>query len=243
MKSKMIYYILVMIFITLIIFLYFLSKKKFNNRILNKKNIIIINNSNNKISFINKKIVENIINSVDKNISMKKLLNINLELLENKLNKNNFIKKADVFIDINSNLNIIIKQNIPILRIKNKNKNYYLTDDAKVIPLNNTFSAKVILAEGDFKNYDNLPVIKLVKYIYNDNLLNNLIIGIKKVKFNSFNLVSRINKNIIMLGSLMNFKKKLFKLKVFYKQYLNKIKIENYKFINLKYKNQVIATK
>ncbi|WP_235043307.1 cell division protein FtsQ/DivIB [Blattabacterium sp. (Nauphoeta cinerea)] len=220
-------------------FFYF-SQKTHKNRIIKKFNIVIDPLSENH--FINEEIVKKILFSKTKEID-KKIGQLCILRMEKKLNNYPFIKKSEVFLSVDGTLNIIILQKEPILRIKNGNKEYYLTKDAENLELSSFFSPKVILAKGSFSKEEKKHLTNLIKFINSDELLKNQIISIKKNNENSFILIPKIGNHHIILGNIKDFKNKLNKLRAFYKQYLNKIDIDQYKKIDLQYKDQVVAKK
>ncbi|WP_238785033.1 cell division protein FtsQ/DivIB [Blattabacterium cuenoti] len=224
----------------MISFFYF-SQKIHKNRILKKFNLIIDPLS--KDHFINEKIIKNILFYKKKDKIEKKLGQLCIFIMEKKLNNYPFIKKSEVFLSVDGTLNIKIWQKEPILRIKNGNKEYYLTKDAENLKLSSFYSSKVILAKGTFSKEEKKHLVNLVQFINCDELFKNQIISIKKNNKNSFFLIPKIGNHHIILGNINNFKKKLNKLKAFYKQYLNKIDINQYQSIDLQYKDQVVAKK
>ncbi|WP_223843736.1 cell division protein FtsQ/DivIB [Blattabacterium cuenoti] len=207
---------------------------------MKKFNIIIDPLSKNH--FINEEIIKNILFSRIENIE-KKIGQLCILRMEKKLNNYPFIKKSEVFLSVDGTLNIKIWQKEPILRIKDGNKEYYLTKDAENLELSPFYSSKVILAKGPFSKKEKKDLIKFVNFINYDELLKNQIISIKKNDHNLFILIPKIGNHYIILGNIKNFKNKLNKLKAFYKQYLNKIDINRYKSIDLQYKDQVVAKK
>ncbi|WP_238858483.1 cell division protein FtsQ/DivIB [Blattabacterium cuenoti] len=223
------------------IFLFSFSKKIHKKRSLKKLNIIIHPLSNDR--FINEMIIKNILFSRIEKIE-KKIGQLCILKMEKKLNNYPFIKKAEVFFSVDGTLNIKIVQKEPILRIKNGNQEYYLTKEAENLELSSFYSSKVILAKGFFSKKEKKYLVDLINTINSDELLNHQIISIKKkIGSNIFILIPKIGNHHIILGDLNNFKSKLKKLKAFYKQYINKIDINQYKSIDLQYNDQVVAKK
>ncbi|WP_238784140.1 cell division protein FtsQ/DivIB [Blattabacterium cuenoti] len=220
--------------------LFYFSQKTHRNRTLKKFNIVI--DSLFKNHFVNDKIIKNILFSKTEKIE-KKIGQLCILKMEKKLNNYPFIKRSEVFLSVDGTMNIKIWQKEPVLRIKNGNKEYYLTKDAENLELSSFFSSKVILAKGPFSKKEQKCLTNLVKFINSDKLLKNQIISIKKNNKNSFVLIPKIGNHHIILGNIKDFKKKLNKLKAFYKQYLNKIDINRYKSIDLQYKDQIVAKK
>lgn len=220
--------------------LFYFSQKIHKNRNFKQFNIVIDPLS--KDHFVNEEIIKNILFSKVEKIE-KKIGQLCILIMEKKLNNYPFIKRSEVFLSVDGTLNIQVWQKEPILRIKNGNQEYYLTKDAENLELSPFYSSKVILAKGIFSKKENKYLADLVQFINSDELLKNQIISIKKNDHNLFILIPKIGNHHIILGNIKNFKNKLNKLKAFYKQYLNKIDINQYKSIDLQYKDQVVAKK
>lgn len=241
MKKNTIFFIFVLIlYITSMTLLLFFSQKIHANRPLTKFNIIIDPIS--KDHFVNEEIIKNILFHKTEKIE-KKIGQLCILKMEKKLNNYHFIKKSEVFLSVDGTLNIEVLQKEPILRIKNGNKEYYLTKDAEDLELSSLYSSNVILAKGYFSKEEKKCLANLIKFILTDELLRNQIISIKKNNINEFILIPKLGNHNIILGNIKDFKNKLNKLKAFYKQYLNKIDIDQYKSIDLQYKDQVVAKK
>ncbi len=239
-NNKTSFIIILLLYMICMISLFYFSKKTHQNRTLKKFNIVI--DSLSKNHFVNEEIIKNILFYKTKKIE-KKIGQLCILRMEKKLNHYPFIKKSEVFLSVDGTLNIKIWQKEPILRIKNGNKESYLTKDAENLELSSFFSSKVVLAKGPFSKEEKKYLTNLVKFINSDEFLKNQIISIKKNNKNSFVLIPKIGNHHIILGNIKDFKNKLNKLKAFYNQYLNKIDINQYKSIDLQYKDQVVAKK
>src|SRR5690606_571913 len=111
------------------------------------------------------------------------------------------------------------------------------------IPLSSLYSAEVMLVGGNIEESDFEGLKELIKFISADKLLKKHIIAVKKQQPNSFILLVNKGDYVIEFGELKDFDKKFEKLKLFYKQYLGKVGMNYYKTINLKFNNQIVATK
>ncbi|WP_238783851.1 cell division protein FtsQ/DivIB [Blattabacterium cuenoti] len=193
-----------------------------------------------KDHFVNEEIINKLL-KIEK--IKKKIGQLCIFTMEKKLNNYPFIKKSEVFLSVDGTLNIKILQKEPILRIKDGNKEYYLTKEAENLELSSIYSSKVLLAKGSFSKEEKKHLADLVQTINSDEFLKNQIISIKKTVPNLFILIPKIGNHHIILGNIKDFKSKLNKLKAFYKQYLNKIDMNQYQSIDLQYKDQVVAKK
>lgn len=225
----------------LFIFLVSFSAKRHACKPVSEVEIQIDHNSDNR--FVNNQLIEKIINGRDLQVQKTPLGNLDVFKIENSLNKNPFVKSAQVYKEINGTLFIQIIQKKPIARINTGIEEYYLSDELTKIPLSNLYSAEVILVGGPVDKSDFEGLKRLVDTISADKLLKSHIIGIKKLDSNSFILLANEGDYTIEFGKLDEFDEKFKKLKLFYNQYLDKVGLDYYNKINLKFKNQIVATK
>lgn len=190
---------------------------------------------------------------------------INLNNLENLINKNPSIKSSEVYRTINGVLKINIEQRTPIVRIINfNNESYYIDEQGALMPLSRNYTARVLVANGDINepyqlNYstdiitssksDELKrhcvlcdIYKLARFMYNDKFWRSQIEQIY-VNNGEYELIPRVGSQIILFGGIENFSKKFIKLKALYRQGFVNVGWNKYKSINLKYNNQIICTK
>ena len=200
------------------------------------------NSSSDGSDFINDSIVQSLI-SKKLNLDSAKLKEVKVDSIEALLIKNPFVKKADVYKTPKGELVTLIEQKRPVVRVKDRTTEYYITDDYERIPLSKVYSVNALLVQGKIDSIEYKKLVDLAMYIDGDNLLKNNITGIKKVAKNSFILKVNKGKFDIGFGNLDNNDEKFKKLKLFYNQYLTKIGFDRYERINLQYKNQIVAEK
>jgi len=193
--------------------------------------------------FVNDSLVKKIINGKQLHVSSTPLGSMNVKEVESVLDRNSFIQKSQVFQDIDGNMKIRIKQETPIARINTGLDEFYLSEQLSKIPLSPLYSAEVMLVGGDITEEDFSGLKELIKVISADKLLKKHIIAVKKEQPNSFILLVNKGNYVIEFGELKDFKEKFEKLKLFYGQYLGKVGLDYYEKINLKFKNQIVATK
>ena len=193
-------------------------------------------------------------------IRTKTFKQIDVNTLEQIISKNPYVEKTDVFVNINNNLIVNVKEKIAVLRIFNQHAaGYYIDKNANLLPLSNQYTPRVLIANG----YIDIPQIKEYKNIYDsvysksvlielfiltnlinqNNFLQALICQIYVNSKGEFDLIPQLGKQIIQLGSIDNAEEKLNKLEIFYKKSMMKAGWEKYETINLKYKDQVVCTK
>ncbi len=239
MKSKIPYILALVGLIGFIVLSGFMNQKNRERAIVKiySKNI-----SEDGSDFINDSLVHLII-AKNMELDSAKIKNIKVDSIEKWLSENPFVKKVDVYKTPKGELITEVIQKKPVLRVKNRTEEYYITEEYERIPLSDVYSINALIVEGKIDTVEYQPLVNLVAFINGDNLLKKNITGIKKKAKNSF--ILKVNKGEfdIGFGDLENFEEKFTKLKLFYDQYLTKIGFDHYKRINLQYKNQIVAEK
>lgn len=240
MKRKWVLLKILVGLIVLIVMLSFANNQYKNRELASLDNQIDYSEG---IYFINHEVVDLVLKSTHKDYPKMQIQRISVEEMEHKLKENPYIKDAQVYVENNGALHTRIEQEVPILRVHEKQGDYYITRDENKIPTSPYFSAPVLLGRGEFTPEDYKGLVELTEKIKNDKLLKNLIIGIQKKRENSFNLVVSDGSYILTLGSLENIDKKLKNFKVFHQEYIMKTAEMPFKVLNLKYINQIVASK
>lgn len=168
---------------------------------------------------------------------------INLHLLEENVLSHPMVEDVAIFLTVDGLLKAKIKQRTPIARVLSSNKSYYIDKQAKIMPLSENHSARVLLVSGDIKDENIEEIHLLVITILKDDFLQKQLISIQKLPNNEFVLTTRVGEQKIFLGKVEDLKRKFKNLKSFFSKTMADKTIENYTAINLKYNNQVVCTK
>jgi len=167
---------------------------------------------------------------------------IDLNVLEEALNSNAMIKKAEVFMSVNGELFAEIEQKKPIARVSSE-ASYYIDDEGSFMPLSNNFTARVPLVTGNINKNNLNTVFRFAKTIDQDEFLKKYVIEIIQNNDNTIDFKIRKSDFIIHLGTLEKLDKKINNFKAFYqKAYKDKI-LNSYMRVSLKFDKQVICTK
>jgi cell division protein FtsQ len=205
--------------------------------------------------FIDKQEVDNILGLNSNALIGRRLENINLHALENKLKANPFVESASVYADMDGVIQVEISQRQPMLRIMNRfNQDFYVDQHGLKIPLSNNFTAKVLVANGYIdelfaRRVDSLrtqiarDLFKTADYIRKDSLWSAQIAQIYVNEQHEIELIPRVGNQRILLGNADSLNTKFKNLLAFYKQALPQVGWVAYKAINIKYINQVIGIK
>jgi len=169
--------------------------------------------------------------------------NIFLKEVEETLLSNEMIAKAEVFLTVNGELDVVIKQKTPIARVNQGSEMYYIDSEGGKMPLSSNYSARVPIINGIYDAKISKELFQLVTLIYNDDFLKKQIISIKQTPKKEFFLQTRIGNQRIELGTLNKIDIKIKKLKAFYNKAIKDNTLGQYRKINLMYNKQVVATK
>jgi cell division protein FtsQ len=242
----------------------FVSKSEKNVTVKNL-NISIHNNDENL--FLTETDVKDFLASRNEKLVSNQYRNISIPQLENVLNSHPAIENAEVSGDIKGEIRISITQRTPVCRIINLDgESYYIDSQSKLMPLNENYSARVIVASGFitepyarrynfsvedigkneiFREVSVLDdVLEVVKEINADSTLRSLIHQVYVNEEKEIELFPAIGEHKIVFGKAELISEKFKKLKLFYTEGLNKSDSwTKYSTINLKYKNLVVCTK
>ncbi len=180
------------------------------------------------------------------------LADINLKQIERELEKNVWIKNAELFFDNNNVLKVSVDEREPIARVfGNVGISFYIDSSCKVLPLSDKFSARLPIFTGLNNNIKNLTsadsaLLKDIKNISikisRDSFLMAMIEQVDIIDNRSFEMVPKIGKQKIIFGDASDVDLKFAKLKMFYKTVIAQAGWNIYNSINLSYKNQVVAS-
>ena len=176
-----------------------------------------------------------------------------------------YVEKARVFQNIDGNLNVLITQRQPLIRVINShNQSFYLARSGFMMPLSRDYTARVLVATGHihagYSSFTNLleknepdeistneerlrELFQLGTFIESDPFWNAYIDHIYVTKDGEFELTPKNGAHVIELGDLDQLEEKFKKLMVFYQNGLTRTGWNHYKRINLKYSNQIICSK
>lgn len=166
---------------------------------------------------------------------------LDLNKMENRLLENPMIKDAEVYVTIDGVLGARVVQRKPVARVES-DPNFYLDEDGFKMPLSSVHSARVPIVSGISEN-QYAEVTYLVNKITDDDFMKEYVVGLD-VDENG-NVILRIRKNEfkVLFGKSIDIENKFQKFKAFYKLTKQDSLLESYSLINLKFKDQVVATK
>jgi cell division protein FtsQ len=170
--------------------------------------------------------------------------NIDLTLAEEILLKQPFIRSVDCYMNLRNVLVINIEQRKPILRVYPKyGSPYYIDDQGGALPLSDLFSSDVIIASGNITPPMNTKLYTLATTVHQSTFWEHFIEHIFVEENGDLVFTTQISGHQVILGNTERLEGKLIKLESFYKKALVNIGWDQFKEINLEYKDQVICRK
>jgi cell division protein FtsQ len=179
-----------------------------------------------------------------------------LRRLEATLEKNVWVKDAELYFDNNAVLQVNIEEREPVARIFTvTGVSFYIDSSVTRLPVTDKMSVKLPV----FTNYptdepaasrlgaaDSLllqQVKHLSRFIAQDSFWTAQIAQVDITAERTFDLVPVVGNHIIQFGDGENYEEKFRRLLLFYKQVLSKVGMDKYASINVQYSKQVIGTK
>jgi len=164
-----------------------------------------------------------------------------LNKMESGLLKNQMIKNAEVFITIDGVLGVKIEQRKPIARVSG-HPDFYIDEEGKKMPLSIEYSARVPIVTGESKDMFS-ELTQLLLKINEDDFMKESVIGIHVESDGNIILSMRKNNFNVLFGKVKEVEKKFQNFKAFYNKTKQDSLLTSYSLVNLKFNNQVVATK
>lgn len=224
----------------LVVFLYSFTSNRNSHRKLKKSEVIFVGDNNNfvKQESVNKLLIENSsdVKTIEKS-------DLNLNKLENSINKHPMVEKSEVFVSVDGVLKAVVKQKTPIARVFSEEGSFYIDYEGNRMPLSDISTARVPLISGVIDNKNKKKLSEVLKMIYNDEFLKKNIIGVQVLPDASLMMTNRNYDFKIEFGKMMNEENKFKNYKAFFQKAVSDTMLNNYKKINLRFTHQVVCTK
>lgn len=227
-----------LVLIGLMAFLFSFTKKRNDARKLTKIEVefvddnspFITHNTVNKLLILNQAKVT----GIDKEALV-------LREMERRLSENPMVRDAQVYVSVDGTLGAKIEQRKPIGRVS-ASPDYYLDADGKKMPLSEVYSARVPLITGSSTDNFN-EVTSLLLKIEKDEFMKRSVVGLNRKMNGDIELELRKMNIKVLFGAPENIEEKFQNFKAFYKKTKEDSTLFKYNMVNLKFDNQVIATK
>lgn len=169
---------------------------------------------------------------------------INTEVIEKALDKFDYLEEAECVIEDNSRIIIEVKQFIPVMRVFDGGKSYYLNKDGKQMIANGHYHIDVPVVQGTFNyKFKATSLIPLTQYILKNEALNTFVTMIVARDSNNVYIVPNVYGHVINMGAPKDLDSKFEKLKLMYSEVMPVMGWYTYDTISVKWDYQIVATR
>jgi cell division protein FtsQ len=183
----------------------------------------------------------------------KPVASFNLQRLERTLEKNVWVRDAELFFDNNMVLHVNISEREPVARIFTASgKTYYIDSSVHPMPLSDKMNIKIPV----FTNFPSdklklkgkdLELMRQVKdlamYISDQPFFKAQITQVDITPSRGFEMVPLVGNHVIEFGNAENASSKFKRLFLFYHQVLSQTGFDKYTRVNVQYARQVLGTR
>ena len=202
--------------------------------------------------FVDKKDILNIITGIVGGSAMGKAISaFDLKQLESSLQKDIWVKTAQLFFDNNNKLMVKVIEREPLVRVfTTTGTTFYIDSSLAMLPLSEKSSArlpvftrfpsdKIVLTPQDSALLKDILTVSMA--IQKDNFNMAMIDQVDITPQRNFEMVPKIGNTIIIFGDATDIEEKFYKLQLFYKEVMVKAGWNKYNEVNVQYKGQVVA--
>ncbi len=205
---------------------------------------------NERYGFIDKKEVKKLLFESDINLSAKDLKTLSTYKIEQKITAIPWVAKAQVYVDNMRTLHVQITQRVPVARIFDRAGNsYYIDNMLDSLPLSDRYShyttvvTNVPVLKNDSVSSDlKGQLVALVRFVDKDSFWNAQVSQIMVNERNEFELLPVLGNQKIVFGDTTDMCNKFNNLFAFYGKVLNRVGWDKYEVLDLRFKNQVVAS-
>lgn len=206
-----------------------------------------------KETFIDQQDISKMINQKFGSVVGRDLSAIKVQQIEEAIEKLPYVAQAEVHVDMDGTMQVNVQQREVVLRVINKSgREYYVDRSGKKVPVTLKYVPHVMVATGNIIEGYKQPLekveSKLVKdlvdiaeHVRGDNLWENQIVQIYVNEQRDIELVPRVGKEALIIGSADSLDYKLRRLEIYYKNILPRVGSEAYEKVNVKYGGQIIC--
>ena len=177
---------------------------------------------------------------------------LNLKELEQRVETNKYIRRAQVYRDVRGNLLVYAQQNRPVARLlRSGAPDAYISDEGEVLPVSDKYTARVMVVSGAYverlvrqeadERTKSQQVFELISFVDKNEFWRAQIAQIDIDKEGEVILYPQVGKQRIEFGEANNISEKFNKLDIFYEQVLPRKGWNYYSRVDLKYKDQIVC--
>lgn len=208
---------------------------------------ITVNNSGSGKQFVSAEELAHEIGDLPEKAKGMPLASINTQEIRRTLLDLDKVEDVQVLRLTDGTISITAQPIVPVARVFDNGKSYYINKDGKRVSANARYHKDVPIVEGHFDPADTVftpqSLLPLINYIASDSVWNAFISMVKVKSPTDIILVPVIREHVINMGTPDDFDDKFGRLKKFYKEVLPRQGWEKYDTLTLKWRGQLVATK
>ena len=234
--------ILILLLSAYLIAAYIYAKYEYDKEVCNNVKVILLNPLEEQ--YLSQDDILKVISENKLAYSGQNLNEINLNDIENSIQKNPIVKNNECYKTPSGNIIVEVEQRVPVLRVITPLTSYYIDKDRKKLPLSEKILVYVPVATGAInEEFASTELFDLVQYLSANKKWNDQIEQIVVKENEEIELIPRMGKQLILFGKLNNFEEKFNSVELLYSQVFNKTGWNYYNKINLRYDGKIICTK
>lgn len=174
----------------------------------------------------------------------KTLSQINTREIEEKLRSKELIERAECYKTQGGNLCISVSERIPVMHIMAANGEDYYVDNQGNQMSNPDYVCNLMIATGQInRKYARRVLAPVGKLVMQDPFWRNQIVQLNVLPDETLEMIPRVGDHVVYLGKPVGIKRKLERLRKFYKYGLNQAGWNIYSRISVELDNQIICKK
>lgn len=193
--------------------------------------------------FVNEPEVEKTIRAVYPFLDSLLCKEININLLEERLDNHPSIRKAEVYSAMDGILRVRIKQKTPMFRVQNSERGYYIDEKGDSMALSPNFSARVPLVTGSLSAGQEAALFGFFGELGGDKYFKGFFSGLQVEETGEWILYPKPGRHEVKLGEPVNLENKMQRLRKFYQTVVDTQNLDSIASLNLTYDGQVVCTK
>lgn len=173
-----------------------------------------------------------------------RLSNINTKMIEQRLNQSEYLENVECVIVNNHTLQIQATQLVPVMRIFDGNRSYYVNSRGKRMSATARYHVDVPVVKGHFTvDFPPSRLLPLINYVERDETLSSLVTMYSVRDSNNIFIVPCITGHVVNIGAPVDLENKFAKLREFYAKVMPQKGWTYYDTISVKFRHQVVATR
>lgn len=191
------------------------------------------------------------------NLIGKQIDSIDLVKVENAIDSRSAVMKSQAFVTRDSMLNINVTQRKPVVRFQKKDGGFYADEEGYIFPLQSSYASYVQIIDGAIPLAANSgykgeltsdkekewfrSVMRVVNHIENDKLWKGKIVQISVDNEKGLILIPREGQERFIFGNPVSVEEKFEKMERYYTTIIPEKGEGYYKYIDLRFENQIIC--